>query len=384
MQHDTSPCRITVGGTKTRAEASLLYFRYSKQRYLKFYPRFRRFEMKCFFYEALTYFRYVAPVCVVDNTNLARLRGTGQNAVFAPEMVTLAKEFGFSWLAHEKGHCNRKAGEERSFWTVETNFLSGREFKSWEDLNSQAFQWATQTMANRPQTKARIVPNIFFEQEKPLLTPIKDFIREPSLFHDRSVDQYGYVALEGNFYWVPGNDRGETRLHQYKDRVAIYRGRQKVAEYTLPPVGTKNERIPDRPPRRSNADRVSKMSTIEKVLRATSAEMSQHLDFVLKPDLSIGAKQKILEHLGRLSRTLPQNLLNEALLRAQRYGVTDVNAIERISMQLFRNSLMDVPLPEIADEFRGREVYQEGRFSAHADLSSYQQMLKSHEAKEEE
>ena len=68
---------------------------------------------------------HAAPVCIIDNTNLARLRGTGQDAVIVPEMEAFAKQYGFRFVCHEQGHPNRKAGEERSFWTVETNFLAG-------------------------------------------------------------------------------------------------------------------------------------------------------------------------------------------------------------------------------------------------------------------
>src|SRR5215831_665809 len=47
------------------------------------------------------------------------------DAVMVPEMEAFAKQYGFRFVCHEKNHPNRKAGEERSFWTVETNFLPG-------------------------------------------------------------------------------------------------------------------------------------------------------------------------------------------------------------------------------------------------------------------
>src|SRR5947209_17291137 len=102
---------------------------------------FNRLRMKCFFDEALRFWSYSAAVCIIDNTNLARLRGTGKDAVIVPEMEAFAKQYGFRFVCHEKGHPNRKAGEERSFGTVETNFLPGRRFESLEDMNQQAFQW---------------------------------------------------------------------------------------------------------------------------------------------------------------------------------------------------------------------------------------------------
>ena len=43
---------------------------------------------------------------------------------------------------------------KKKFLDSRNEFFPGREFKSWDDLNRQAFEWATQIMAVRPQTKA--------------------------------------------------------------------------------------------------------------------------------------------------------------------------------------------------------------------------------------
>ncbi len=90
----------------------------TKIRFLKFYRCFNRFAMKCFFHEALMYFRYLVGVCIIDNTNLARLRGTGKNAVMVPEREEFASRYGFRFVCHEVNHSNRKAGNERSFFTT--------------------------------------------------------------------------------------------------------------------------------------------------------------------------------------------------------------------------------------------------------------------------
>ena len=163
MQHDTTVYKIRLGEKNARLVASLLYFRYSKSRYLKFYFNFNRFKMKCFFHQALMHFGYSAPDCVIDNTNLARLRGIGKNAVMVPEMKQFGARYGFEFICHEKGHASRKAGNERSFYTVETNFLPGRRFESIEDLNQQALDWATVKFANRPVSKTGLIPARAFE-----------------------------------------------------------------------------------------------------------------------------------------------------------------------------------------------------------------------------
>jgi transposase len=243
MQHDTTVYTLTIGGKKRKVVASSIYLRYSKRRYLKFYSRFNRFTMKCFLHEALVFWCYTAVICIIDNTSLARLSGTGKNAVIVPEMAAFSKQYGFSFLCHERGHSNRKAGEERSFFTVETNFIPGRSFESMEDLNKQAFDWATERMYHKPVAKTGLIPAKAFEYERSYLKQLPPYVSEPYLIHERTTDQYGYSSFDGNFYWIPGTGREVVKILQYSDRLKIYSGRKLLAEYKLPPDGTKNERF---------------------------------------------------------------------------------------------------------------------------------------------
>ena len=52
MQHDTTLYTLKLGQQPQKVVASVLYLRYSKRRYLKFYRCFNRFQMKCFLHEA--------------------------------------------------------------------------------------------------------------------------------------------------------------------------------------------------------------------------------------------------------------------------------------------------------------------------------------------
>ena len=152
----------------------MLYLRYSKRQYLRFYRSFNRFAMKCFLHEALMFWGYSARQCIIDNTNLARWKGTGKQAVIVPEMVAFGQTYGFEFVCHAIGHPNRKAGEERSFWTLETNFLPGRQFASLEDLNQQARVWATERMEQRPMSKSRLIPAKLFEHERGYLLELNE------------------------------------------------------------------------------------------------------------------------------------------------------------------------------------------------------------------
>ena len=71
------------------------------------------------------FWEYAAAQCVIDNTNLARLRGTGKNAVIVAEMEAFGKQYGFVFVCHERGHANRKAGEAKPPPTRQTHCIPG-------------------------------------------------------------------------------------------------------------------------------------------------------------------------------------------------------------------------------------------------------------------
>lgn len=374
MQHDTSPYRIQLGERNVLVQASLLYYRYSKVRYLKFYRSFNRFQMKCFFHEALSFWGYCAEICIIDNTNLARLHGTGKDAVIAAEMEQFARQYGFRFVCHEKGHANRKAGEERGFFTAATNFFPGRKFADMEDLNRQAFDWACVRMANRPTGKTRQIPAAAFEYEKPYLTRLPVYVQPPYLVHERRTDQYGYASFDGNFYWVPGNKRDDVKLLQYSGCLKIYQQRQLLGEYDLPAQGVKNEKIYPRgqaKPRHQPRRRKRPTAQEEKVLRATAAEVDAYLNFALKT----GGKprHRFIRQLYGLHQKLAQPLFIKVIERALKYRITDAGTIDRMVLLVLTEDDFDPPSAQIDEQLKDRPSYLEGRFSDDVDLSIYDQ-----------
>ncbi len=376
MQHDTSPYQLKVGGRRILVVGSMLYFRYCKIRYLKFYRSFNRFRMKCFFHEALSFWKYVALFCIIDNTNLARLRGTGKNAVIVPEMKQFSESYGFKFICHEKGHANRKAGNERSFYTVETNFFPGRTFESMEDLNRKALEWATVRMVNRPVAKTGLIPSKAFEHEQSWLKKIPSFVGPPYLVHTRGTDQYGYISLDGNYYWVPGTSRQEMTVLQYSTSLKIYFKRKLLAQYSLPPEGTLNEKFSPNgcpPPRYQPKYRKKPTANEEAELRAVSPEVDAYLSFAIK---ELGTKKHgFLRRLYALYKKLALPLFIDTLRRAQKYRILDMETIERISILMMNQGESRLPFVDVDETFQEREAYLEGRFSGRVDLSVYEKLL---------
>src|SRR5271167_3744744 len=141
MQHDTSPHEVEVGGKTYKAQTASAVLCYSRMLFFQIGPTFQRFDCKVFLTEALRYTGGTPKRIMIDNTHVVVLRGTGREMIPVPEMEAFAERFGFDFVAHERGDANRSGRVERPFSFIENNFLAGRTFASWEELNQQARQW---------------------------------------------------------------------------------------------------------------------------------------------------------------------------------------------------------------------------------------------------
>ena len=102
---------------------------------------------KTFLHDALVYLGASCERCMIDNTHVVVLRGTGKDMVPVPEMEAFGERYGFTWAAHERGDADRKGRVERRFWWIETNFHAGREFTSLDDANAAAVAWCDKVNA---------------------------------------------------------------------------------------------------------------------------------------------------------------------------------------------------------------------------------------------
>lgn len=377
MQHDTSVYELKIGDKKVRVIGSGIYLRYSKMRYVRFYRRFNRFTMKCFFDEALRFLGYCARTCVIDNTSLSIWYGTGPRAVFIPEMVNFAKNYGFEWYAHEVGHSNRKAGKERNFWTVETNFFPGRGYVSLEDLNEQAFQWVTKRFAQRPQSKTGLIPIQTFEHEKPYLVKLPEYVPHPSRPHRRGLDEYGYAAFDANYYWVPEYTKDKQKIKmvdiiEYAKHIVLFHRTTELARYDLPKDGVRNQRFA--PPgvslRYQPKHRKKPSIEEEKALRGFGKTVCDYVDFIKSKESGIHYRHHFLRQLYHLCKKISAPLLEMSLERALKYRVNRIETLSRIAAQCMKPSTEYDSFPEIplGHDYMEREAYQKGRFCEEPDL----------------
>jgi hypothetical protein len=138
-----------------------------------------------------------------------------------PEMEAFGERFGFRFVAHERGDANRSALIERPFHFIENNFLAGRTFASWDELNNQARPWCDKVNSTYKK-HIRAVPRELFAVERLHLKPLPAWIPEVYRLHQRTVDVEGYVAVNSLRYSVPVAWIGRSvEVRETRDKIVI-------------------------------------------------------------------------------------------------------------------------------------------------------------------
>jgi transposase len=354
MQHDTSPHDVMIGGRVVRAQTASLVFCYSRMRFAQLYPRFTRFVCKVFLTDALKYFEGACGTCMIDNTHVVVLRGTGKDMVPVPEMAAFGERYDFEWKAHEKGDANRSAHVERGFDHIEGNFLAGRQFATWEEANREAVLWCDKVNAKFRRHLSASSREIF-AAERPALRPLPVWVPEVYDLHHRIVDTEGYVTVYGSKYSAPWKLIGRRlEVRETKDRIDLYEGPRCVGSHQRP-WSHMAERVrvtsPEhRPPRGER--REPAVPPEERALLETAPSIAGYLTALKKREHGRGTLA--LRKLLRMLREYPRDAFLAALATATEYGLFDLERVERL---VLRNVARDF-FPSVLAE---PDTYEEDR-----------------------
>lgn len=331
MQHDTSPHEVKLGGTKRLVQTASAVLCYSRILFFQCFPTFQRFDCKVFLTDALEYFGGTCATVMIDNTHVVVLKGTGAEMVPVPEMQSFAERYDFVFRAHEVGDANRSGRVERPFHYIENNFFVGRTFSDWADLNAQARAWCDK-VNGKYKRHLRAVPRELFAVEKPRFKPLPVWVPEVYRLHQRIVDVEGYVSLHTNRYSVPADWVGRNvEVRETRDRVDIGNGRKSVSHVrVIDSMGQRVTTKEHRPPRGSGVKR-SDPSPEETILSQLAPDLLGYVTALKKR----GRKQTTLalRHLLRMIREYPKAPLREAIAEAERYGLFDLDRVERMVLR---------------------------------------------------
>src|SRR2546426_3063347 len=332
LQHDTSPHETEIAGKKRRIQTASAVLCYSRMLFFECSPTFQRFDCKVFLTDALRYAGGAPERVMIDNTHVVVLRGTGREMVPVPEMAAFAERFGFRFVAHERGDANRSARVERPFWFIENNFLAGRAFASWDDLNQQARQWCDRVNAIYKK-HIRAIPRELFAVEQLHLKPLPVWIPEVYRLHPRTVDVEGYVSVNTNRYSVPVSWIGRrVEVRETKDKIDIQLDlRSIVTHRRVAEAEQQRITLPEHRPPRGQGIKRSDPHPEEQAIMKAAPEIAGYVQ-ALKQS---GRKHLViaLRQLLRMIRDYPREPVLAAIEEAAHYGLYDLDRLERMILR---------------------------------------------------
>jgi hypothetical protein len=332
MQHDTSPHQVMLGGKRRNVQTASAVLCYSRMLFFQFFPTFQRFDCKVFLTDAHRYFGGAARRVMTDNTHVVVLRGTGREMVPVPEMAAFAERFGFRFVAHEIGDSNRSGRVERPFHFIEHNFLAGRTFADWDDLNRQARAWCDRVNGTYKK-HIHAVPRELFAVERIQLKALPAWIPEVYRLHQRLVDVEGYVALHTNRYSVPASWIGRrVEVRETKDKIEIQLdARNLVAHARIAEAeGQRVTLAEHRPPRGQGIKRTDPHPE-EKAIVEAAPEIAVYVAALKQRSRKLVVLA--LRQLLRMMREYPREAVLAAVEEAARYGLYDLDRLERMILR---------------------------------------------------
>lgn len=248
------------------------------------------------------------------------------------EMDAFAERFGFQFVAHEIGDANRSARVQRPFSFNEGNCLAGRTFSSWEDLNRQALQWCDRVNSTYKK-HLRAVPRELFAVERLHLTPLPAWIPEVYRLYQHLVDLEGYVALHSNRYSVPLEWMGRrVEVRETKDKIEIQLDARRIVTHRrIPEAEHQRILLPEHRPARGQASQRPDPHPEEKTIIVVLPELYEYVTALKQRSRKVVTLA--LRRLLRMVREYPPEPLVAAVHEAARYGLYDLDRLERMILR---------------------------------------------------
>lgn len=342
MQHDTSPHTIAFGNHKIKAQCAALVLSYSRKIYVQYYPCFTRFECRVFLAKAFEFMDGTAGKCIIDNTHVIVANGVGPDALITPEMEHFGRIYQTKFEPHWLNNPDRKARVERPFHYIENNFIPGRTFTDWNDLNTQVEEWCNKVSNPKHKRSLGMSPDAAYIIEKPSLIPLPPVAPPVYKIFYRIVDIQGYIQLETNRYSVPHKLVGEKlEVQKHWDKVVIYNRQKMVAEHKriLNRKGTKATLPKHHPPLNR---KISLQGPPKEELLLIGE--NKELDLYVKnlKNRSRGRGVLNLRRLLNLQRSYPTEPFMAGVSKALQYGLYDLARLEKIILDNTAGDFFDL------------------------------------------
>jgi len=326
-QMDWSPYRLKIGGIERTAHCFSMILAYSRRIFIAFYRDERLPTLLYGHVEAFSYHEGLCVRLVYDNQTTVTLGRIGPDPLWNPKFLEFAKHSGFNPWVCKPNDPKRKGKIERPFSWIEADFLTGKTFASWDDLNAQARIWLD-TIANvRFHTTIHRKVDEAYAEEKSLLIRLPAMSFPTDRREVRKVASDATVAVDGSFYPVP-----ERLIGQYVS-VRVYPGRLEVvdaagqilAAHKVPDCPTRLPAIFAPPPHHRES---VPHTTLEARFLARFPAAREFLDGLKRRMTALTPIH--LRKIERLVEIYGDDRSRAAIERAQAYGNFNAESVARI------------------------------------------------------
>ncbi len=342
MQHDTSPHNLKLDGRKITAQCASLVLAYSRKIYVQYYPCFTRFECKVFLAKAFAFMDGTCEKCIIDNSHVIVAGGVGPDAVIAPEMQHFGRIYQTKFQPHWLNHPDRKACVERPFHYIENNFIPGRTFKDWEDLNQQAEAWCRNISNPKYKRSLGMSPEAAYIIERLSLRLLPPFTPPVYQSFYRVVDIQGYVQLETNRYSVPHKLVGaKMEVQKHWEKVVVY-DKQKIVAQHKRIIDKKETRttLPGHHPPLNREKSCQGPAKEELLLLGKNEDLDRYVKNLKQRSPGRGVLN--LRRLLNLQRTYPQGPFMASISKALAYGLYDLARLQKIILDNIAGDFFDL------------------------------------------
>jgi hypothetical protein len=333
---------VTIAHRETIVHAFSLILCFSRRLFVAF---FRNERLPTLLWAHQQAFRYHGGLCrriAYDNQTAITLGRVGGQPRWHPAFLDFATHYGFEPSVGRPGHKERRGKVERPFHYLEHDFLAGRAFASWDDLNAQCRQWLDTVANTRVHGTTRRRVDEAFAEEQPCLIALPSLSYPAARQETRTVQKDGYIPIDSSYYPVPASllDQGPVSVRIDPRHVHILdTAGEVVASHPVPETPTRLP-APAPPPGPHRAARSRPVQEAAFLARFPHAreflDGLRHRMSTLTP-IHLRAIDQLVDLYG-------DQAVHQALERASAYRNFNARAVERI-LQRQHPTVVPEPAP---------------------------------------
>jgi len=240
-QVDWSPYRLQIAGRETVVHCFAMVLAFSRYLFIQMHRDEKLPTLLQAHVEAFDFFGGCPVTVFYDNMATVTLGRSQGGVIWNPRFLDFTRHWMFEPRLCRPRDPNRKGKIESPFAYIESSFLRGRSFASWEELDREAEKWLREVANQRIHGTTHRVPGQMWLEERALLTaapqsPFPTYREEiRTAYHDAT------ISVGGVLYSVPATlARNTLSVRVYPRHLEVFDARgvlQATHRIPEPPCG---------------------------------------------------------------------------------------------------------------------------------------------------